>query len=173
MFGKHLLLNEETLPVIEEIGRHMPGGFFIYRSEGEGELLYANRAVFDIYGCSDMEDLRALIADQAAGRQLDLSKLQLFPDTPENHWAYDYVATLAGNGLLEGYPDGNFKGDRELTRYEVAAILYRAMTNGAQLTERALKEFAPELNRIRVDTISHHSDGTPSIQRVRVVKGRG
>ena len=121
----------------------------------------------------ELEDLRALIADQAAGRQLDLSKLQLFPDTPENHWAYDYVATLAGNGLLEGYPDGNFKGDRELTRYEVAAILYRAMTNGAQLTERALKEFAPELNRIRVDTISHHSDGTPSIQRVRVVKGRG
>ena len=121
----------------------------------------------------EMEELRGLIADQAAGRQLDLSKLQLFPDTPENHWAYDYVTTLAGNGLLEGYPDGEFKGRRDLTRYEVAAILYRAMTNGAQLTERALREFAPELNRIRVDTISHHSDGTPSIQRVRVVKGRG
>ena len=67
MFGKHLLLNEETLPVIEEIGRHMPGGFFIYRSEGEGELLYANRAVFDIYGCSDMEDLRALTGNTFRG----------------------------------------------------------------------------------------------------------
>ena len=120
----------------------------------------------------EMEDLRGLIADQAAGRQLDLSKLQLFPDTPENHWAYDYVATLAGNGLLEGYPDGEFKGQRNLTRYEIAAILYRAMTNGAQLTERALREFAPELSRIRVDTITRHSDGTPGIQRVRVVKGR-
>ena len=120
----------------------------------------------------EMEDMKSLMADSAFGRQLDLSKIQLFPDTPENHWAYDYVATLAGNGLLEGYPDGNFKGDRDLTRYEVAAILYRAMMNGAQLTQRALEEFAPELDRIRVDTLTRHSDGTPSIQRVRINKDR-
>ena len=120
----------------------------------------------------EIEDLRSLMADSAFGKQLDLSKLQLFPDTPENHWAYDYVATLAGNGLLEGYPDGNFKGNRALTRYEVAAILYRAMLNGAQLTQRALEEFAPELDRIRVDTLTRHSDGTPSIQRVRIIKDR-
>ena len=120
----------------------------------------------------EIEDMRSLMADSAFGKQLDLSKLQLFPDTPENHWAYDYVATLAGNGLLEGYPDGNFKGDRALTRYEVAAILYRAMMNGAQLTQRALEEFAPELDRIRVDTLTRHSDGTPSIQRVRIIKDR-
>ena len=120
----------------------------------------------------EIEDMRSLMADSAFGKQLDLSKLQLFPDTPENHWAYDYVATLAGNGLLEGYPDGNFRGDRALTRYEVAAILYRAMLNGAQLTQRALEEFAPELDRIRVDTLTRHSDGTPSIQRVRIIKDR-
>ena len=120
----------------------------------------------------EIEDMRSLMADSAFGKQLDLSKLQLFPDTPENHWAYDYVATLAGNGLLEGYPDGNFRGDRALTRYEVAAILYRAMMNGAQLTQRALEEFAPELDRIRVDTLTRHSDGTPSIQRVRIIKDR-
>ena len=120
----------------------------------------------------EMEDMKSLMADSAFGRQLDLSKIQLFPDTPENHWAYDYVATLAGNGLLEGYPDGNFRGDRDLTRYEVAAILYRAMMNGAQLTQRALEEFAPELDRIRVDTLTRHSDGTPSIQRVRIIKER-
>ena len=120
----------------------------------------------------EMEDMKSLMADSAFGRQLDLSKIQLFPDTPENHWAYDYVATLAGNGLLEGYPDGNFRGDRDLTRYEVAAILYRAMMNGAQLTQRALEEFAPELDRIRVDTLTRHSDGTPSIQRVRIIKDR-
>ena len=120
----------------------------------------------------EIEDLRSLMADSAFGKQLDLSKLQLFPDTPENHWAYDYVATLAGNGLLEGYPDGNFRGNRALTRYEVAAILYRAMLNGAQLTQRALEEFAPELDRIRVDTLTRHSDGTPSIQRVRIIKDR-
>ena len=120
----------------------------------------------------EMEDLKSLLADNAFGRQLDLSKLQLFPDTPDNHWAYDYVATLAGNGLLEGYPDGNYKGDRPLTRYEVAAILYRAMMNGAQLSERALMEFAPELDRIRVDTLTKHDDGTPSIQRVRIIRER-
>ena len=120
----------------------------------------------------EMEDLKSLLADNAFGRQLDLSKLQLFPDTPDNHWAYDYVATLAGNGLLEGYPDGYFKGDRPLTRYEVAAILYRAMMNGAELSERALMEFAPELDRIRVDTLTKHDDGTPSIQRVRIIRDR-
>lgn len=119
-----------------------------------------------------MEDVHSFIADGIAGRELDLSKIQLFPDIPENHWAYDYVTTLAGNGLLEGYPDGNFKGNRQLTRYEMAAILYRAMMNGARLSAKALKEFAPELDRIRVDTISQDKNGKPDIQRVRTVTGR-
>ena len=119
-----------------------------------------------------LEDLRSLMADMATGRTLDLSKIQLFPDIPENHWAYDYVTTLAGNGLLEGYPDGEYKGNRQLTRYEMAAILYRAMLNGAKLTDRALSEFAPELDRIRVDTITKGKDGLPDIQRVRTIPGR-
>lgn len=120
----------------------------------------------------EINDLRSFIADQVAGNMLDLSKIQLFPDTPENHWAYDYVATLAGNGVLEGYPDGYFKGDRQMTRYEMAGVLYRAMLRGIQLKERALREFAPELDRIRVDTITKHDNGMPSIQRVRAIKGR-
>lgn len=119
------------------------------------------------------EQFREFIADGLAGNELDLSKIQLFPDVPENHWAYDYVATMAGNGILEGYPDGYFKGNRPLTRYEMAAVLYRAMLRGVKLKEQALKEFAPELQRIRVDSLTRHSDGTPSIQRVRVIKGRG
>ena len=105
-----------------------------------------------------------------------MDKMQIFPDVPENHWAYDYVATLAGNGVIVGYPDGQFGGDRMMTRYEMAALIYRAMQNGAAADERmarALKEFEPELERIRVDTISKNKDGTPDIQRVRVIKGRG
>ena len=120
----------------------------------------------------ELENVKSYLADQATGQRLDLSKIQLFPDTPENHWAYDYVATMAGNGVLEGYPDGYFKGNRNMTRYEMAAVLYRMMQNGAKLSERALTEFAPELDRIRVDTITKDSRGIPHIQRVRTVKGR-
>lgn len=120
----------------------------------------------------DLEELRSAMASGITGDTLDLSKIQLFPDTPENHWAYDYVATLAGNGILEGYPDGYFNGDRPVTRYEMAAVLYRAMQKGARLSERALREFAPELDRIRVDTITKDEQGMPDIQRVRVIKGR-
>ena len=60
MFGQHFELNDETLHIVEEIGRHMPDGFFIYRTKGDGELLYANRAVFDIYGCGGLEEFREL-----------------------------------------------------------------------------------------------------------------
>ena len=120
----------------------------------------------------NQEDVHSFLADAVAGNQLDLSKIQLFPDVEENHWAYDYVATMAGNGVLEGYPDGYFKGNRNMTRYEMAAVLYRLMQNGARLSDRALTEFAPELDRIRVDTITKHKDGTPHIQRVRTIKER-
>lgn len=119
-----------------------------------------------------LEDLRSLIADGVAGNGLDLTKLEIFPDVPENHWAYDYVATLAGNGILEGYPDGYFKGGRQMTRYEMAAVIYRAMMNGAKINAKALKEFGPELDRFRVDTITYHKDGTPHVQRVRTIETR-
>ncbi len=121
----------------------------------------------------ELNDLRSFIADAVSGNVLDLSKIQLFPDIPENHWAYDYVATLAGNGVIEGYPSGYFDGHRQLTRYEMAAVLYRAMLRGVKLKEKALREFAPELDRIRVDTITKHQDGSPDIQRVRTIPGRG
>ena len=60
MFGKHFQLNEQTIPVVEEIGRHMPGGFFIYQADQPEKLLYANRAVIDIFGCEDLEDFKRL-----------------------------------------------------------------------------------------------------------------
>ena len=107
---------------------------------------------------------------------LDMGKKKDFPDVPENHWAYEYVATLAGNGIIEGYPDGEFKGDRSMTRYEFAAMFYRALKNGAPVDDnmdRAMNEFEPELrqirlDRIRVDRISGKDNDRNKVERVRV-----
>ena len=60
MFGKKFQLNEQSIPVVQEIGKHMPGGFFIYRVEQPEELIYANEAVFHIFGCDDLEDFKKL-----------------------------------------------------------------------------------------------------------------
>ena len=92
----------------------------------------------------------------------------MFPDVPENHWAYEYVKGLCEKGIIKGYPDGNFNGNRSMTRYEFAAMLYRALAKGVNLDARAVKEFAPELGRIRVDVISQNKEGQPVIERVRV-----
>ena len=121
----------------------------------------------------EVESLRGALADVAAGRKLDPTLTKLFPDVEKNHWAYNEIAQLYGNGIVEGYPDGEFKGDRMMTRYEFAMIVYREMQKGAQLSERILNEFEPELERIRVDTIAKDKNGNPTIQRVRVIKGRG
>ena len=100
-----------------------------------------------------------------------------FPDLPKNHWAYEYVRALADRGLIAGYPDGEFKGDRSMTRYEFAAIIYRALQNGAPVDghmTRAVSEFAPELEKVklaeyfRIDTVMADGKGNPKIQRVRV-----
>ncbi len=99
---------------------------------------------------------------------IDETKTKLFPDVPANHWAYEYISKLAGNGYVEGYPDGNFDGNRLMTRYEFAAMLYRAMEKGAALEERIINEFAPELGRIRVDRISGKDGDRSKIERVRV-----
>ena len=107
---------------------------------------------------------------------LDMGKKKDFPDVPENHWAYEYVATLAGNGIIEGYPDGMFSGDRSMTRYEFAAMFYRALKNGAPVDsnmDRAMNEFEPELrqirlDRIRVDRISGKDNDRNKVERVRV-----
>lgn len=121
---------------------------------------------------TEIAELKAMMYS-LTGQGFDPYKSKIFPDTPENHWAYDYVAVVAGNGILEGYPNGRFDGSREMTRYEMAAVIYRLMTKGIQVDERMLKEFAPELARVKVDTLTHHEDGTPSIQRVRIIEGRG
>ena len=107
---------------------------------------------------------------------LDMGKKKDLPDVPENHWAYEYVATLAGNGIIEGYPDGMFSGDRSMTRYEFAAMFYRALKNGAPVDsnmDRAMNEFEPELrqirlDRIRVDRISGKDNDRNKVERVRV-----
>ena len=118
----------------------------------------------------ELEAMKSAMLDANAGKKIDTSKLQLFPDVPQNHWAYEYVAQLAGNGMIEGYPDGNFAGDRPMTRYEFAAILYRAMAKGAVLSDKILSEFSHELEYFTVDTIAKDKAGNPTIQRVRTVK---
>ena len=120
----------------------------------------------------ELEGLKSALLDVNAGKKLDTSKLQLFPDVPKNHWAYEYVSTLKGNGVLTGYPDGEFKGDRPMTRYEFATMLYKAMLEGATLSDRILKEFAPELERFTVDTVHQDKDGKPTVERVRTVKAK-
>ena len=118
----------------------------------------------------ELEAMKSAMLDANAGKKIDTSKLQLFPDVPQNHWAYEYVAQLAGDSMIEGYPDGNFAGDRPMTRYEFAAILYRAMTKGAVLSDKILSEFSHELEYFTVDTIAKDKAGNPTIQRVRIVK---
>lgn len=123
-------------------------------------------------------DLRGQLAVMGAKMEkafgmLDETKTKLFPDVPANHWAYEYIAKLAGNGYIEGYPDGNFGGDRLMTRYEFAAMLYRAIENGAALEEKIIKEFEPELGRIRVDRISGEDGDRDKIERVRVNDTKG
>ena len=100
-----------------------------------------------------------------------------FPDVPKDHWAYSYVKSLADRGLLEGYPDGEFKGDRSMTRYEFAAIIYRALQNGAPVDGnmgKAMEEFGPEMEKVReayrfrVDRISGKDNDRHKVERVRV-----
>lgn len=68
-----------------------------------------------------------------------------FPDVPENHWAYEAVSRLAGNDIVQGYPDGEFHGDRTMTRYEMAEIIYNALSRGAEAEKELVEEFKPEL----------------------------
>jgi len=100
-----------------------------------------------------------------------------FSDVPKDHWAYQYVKSLADRGYLNGYTDGEFKGDRAMTRYEYAAIVYRALQNGAPVDAdmgRSLSEFAPEVekvasaDRFRVDRISGKDNDRHKVERVRI-----
>ena len=130
------------------------------------------REVIDLRGQLAVMGAKMAKMEKAFG-MLDETKTKLFPDVPTNHWAYEYIAKLAGNGYIEGYPDGNFGGDRLMTRYEFAAMLYRAIENGAALEEKIIKEFEPELGRIRVDRISGEDGDRDKIERVRVNDTKG
>ncbi|WP_270278986.1 S-layer homology domain-containing protein [Veillonella parvula] len=135
----------------------------------------------------EVQDLKAIVkaqnveiqqmkASMGMAPQYDKKDVN-FPDVPANHWAYEYVKDLADKGLVEGYPDGEFKGDRTMTRYEYAAIIYRALQLGAPIDGkmgRAINEFNPELarlrdlDRIRVDRISGKDNDRHKVERLRV-----
>ena len=116
------------------------------------------------YLANSAKMLKAMVAKGGLGSIAE-DKMKIFPDVAENHWAYEYVGKLAAAGIIEDYPDGKFSGDRMMSRYEFAAMLYRAM--------QIINEFAPEMGRIRVDRISGEDGDRDKIERVRVnaVKG--
>ena len=124
----------------------------------------------------DMENKYNNLLQILTPHAIDPSKTAEFPDVPRNHWAYQYISQLAGNGILVGYPDGTFKGDVKMTRYEFATMLYRALQNGAPIDDnmkRAMNEFGPELqnirlNHFRVDRISGADNDRHKTERIRV-----
>lgn len=132
----------------------------------------------------DVLELKQIVAKQdemiqklMSGKVSMSTKDVTFPDVPKDHWAYTYVKSLADKGYLEGYPDGEFKGNRAMTRYEYATVIYRALQNGAPNDadmSRAVEEFKPELakvqevERFRVDRISGKDNDRHKIERVRV-----
>lgn len=118
---------------------------------------------------AQIQKLTALLND-VAGTHMKADRTTLFPDVASNHWAYEVVSDLSRRGLVEGYPDGTFGGDRLLTRYEFAQIVYRALQNGVQVDEQLVTEFSPEMALFRVDTVAKNSQGQPTIERVRVNK---
>ena len=130
---------------------------------------------------NQIETLTKKLAAYESGQPVKLAPIatgaMAFPDVPENHWAYEYVKNLAERGYLKGYPDGEFKGDRAMTRYEYAAIIYRALQNGAPSDgnmTRSVDDFGPELvkvqniDRFRVDRISGKDNDRHKVERVRV-----
>ena len=118
---------------------------------------------------AQIQKLTALL-NGLAGTNMKADRSTLFPDVPNNHWAYAAVSDLSRRGLVEGYPDGTFGGDRMLTRYEFAQIVYRAIQNGVAVDDRLVSEFGPEMALFRVDTIAKNHEGQPTIERVRVNK---
>ena len=118
---------------------------------------------------AQIQKLTALL-NGVAGTKMKADHTTLFPDVATNHWAYEAVSDLSRRGLVEGYPDGTFGGDRLLTRYEFAQIVYRAIQNGVTVDDRLVTEFSPEMALFRVDTVAKNAQGEPTIERVRVNK---
>ena len=118
---------------------------------------------------AQIQKLTALL-NGVAGTNMKADHTTLFPDVSANHWAYEAVSDLSRRGLVEGYPDGTFGGDRLLTRYEFAQIVYRAIQDGVTVDDRLVTEFSPEMALFRVDTVAKNAKGEPTIERVRVNK---
>ena len=118
---------------------------------------------------AQIQKLTALL-NGVAGTKMKADHTTLFPDVAANHWAYEAVSDLSRRGLVEGYPDGTFGGDRLLTRYEFAQIVYRAIQDGVTVDDRLVTEFSPEMALFRVDTVAKNAQDEPTIERVRVNK---
>ena len=171
--------NEDTL---FSIGTSMGGGENMVNAGvtiklGQGNNISTSRVAM----AKEIRDLREEVAQLkavvAAGHPqsgIDLGSSALFPDVKDNHWAYEYVTKLADAGLLKGYPDGEFKGNRVLTRYEFATVVYRMLEQGLGSTDDEMnalvKEFASELKYISIDTVHKDKDGNPTVQRVRTTE---
>lgn len=123
---------------------------------------------------ADNEKLKAIV-NAVTGANMVVDQDKLFPDVPSNHWAYEAVEGLRQRGLVIGYEDGNFKGDRLLTRYEFAQIVYRALQRaqeaGQEIDARLVEEFSPEMARFKVDQMGkgiervHVQTSTKDVQR--------
>ena len=177
--------NENTMiSVSSTIGKDAMIGAGVSMKFGKSSKMNANKQVAM---AKEIQELRAIVAaqnakidalvDHAMGRNEAITEV-VFPDVPENHWAYMMVQDLAYKGIVVGYPDGNFSGDRTLTRYEFAVALDRAISAGYMNPElgRAIKEFKPELDsiyanmRFRVDRESGKDGSVNKVERVRVNK---
>ena len=122
---------------------------------------------------ANVANLTALVGQLTAGMggTIEMDRMKIFPDVPENHWAYEYIGRLAAAGIVEGYPDGMFNGNRMMSRYEFAAMLYRALEKGVKLDHKLVREFEPEMGRIHVARISGADGDRGKIERVRVYGG--
>lgn len=177
--------NENTMITASTtIGKDAMYGAGVSMKFGKSSKMNANKQVAM---AKEIQELRAIVAaqnakidalvDHAMGRNEAITDV-VFPDVPENHWAYMMVQDLAYKGIVVGYPDGNFSGDRTLTRYEFAVALDRAISAGYMNPElgRAIKEFKPELDsiyanmRFRVDRESGKDGSVNKVERVRVNK---
>ena len=107
------------------------------------------------------------ILNAVLGADLPEDQTNMFPDVPANHWAYEAVNDMAKRGLVIGYEDGQFKGDRTMTRYEFAMIVERAIQKAKELNTsidgRLVDEFKPELLRFEIQK-------NGSLERVHTLK---
>ena len=146
---------------------NMVGAGITFGLDGRRQISQSRTAM-----AKEIIELRSLVTQMAARMdRMDAAagiETAMFPDVPENHWAYEYVEDLQKRGALEGYPDGLFKGDRAMTRYEFAAMLDRLVRKGITLDSKIAKEFEPELGRIYVERISGQDNDRNKVERVRV-----